>query len=81
MFFILQTENPFVISIYLFNKKYTIQSIKMLINCFTRLPGVGYKTAERYAYRIIETDKAFVLEFCDALKCVKESVRLCEVCG
>lgn len=58
-----------------------LDCINALINCFTRLPGVGYKTAERYAYKIVEADKSFAREFCDALLCVKENVKFCEVCG
>ena len=58
-----------------------LDCINALINCFTRLPGVGYKTAERYAYKIVEADKAFVDEFCAALTCVKDRVQFCEVCG
>ena len=58
-----------------------LDCINALINCFTRLPGVGYKTAERYAYKIVEADKAFVDEFCAALTCVKSSVQFCETCG
>lgn len=58
-----------------------LDCVNALINCFTRLPGVGYKTAERYAYRIIEADRTFVNDFCTALKNVKENVTLCEVCG
>ena len=58
-----------------------LDCINALINCFTRLPGVGYKTAERYAYKIVEADKSFVDQFCEALLCVKDSVRFCETCG
>jgi len=58
-----------------------LDCINRLINCFTRLPGVGYKTAERYAYRIIDADPDFVEEFCASLCCVKESVKFCGVCG
>ena len=58
-----------------------LDCINALINCFTRLPGVGYKTAERYAYKIVESDPASVDEFCNALKCVKANVKLCKTCG
>jgi len=58
-----------------------LDCINALINCFTRLPGVGYKTAERYAYKIVETDLSVVDDFCRALKCVKENVKLCKTCG
>ena len=58
-----------------------LDCINALINCFTRLPGVGYKTAERYAYKIVETDAAEVEDFCRALKCVKANVKFCRTCG
>ena len=58
-----------------------LDCINRLINCFTTLPGVGYKTAERYAYKIIESDKAFITEFLNAVKDVKESVKFCITCG
>jgi len=58
-----------------------LDCINTLINCFTRLPGVGYKTAERYAYKIVETDTQTVEDFCRALKCVKDNVKFCKTCG
>jgi len=58
-----------------------LDCINALINCFTRLPGVGYKTAERYAYKIVETDMSCVDDFCKALKAVKANVKLCKTCG
>jgi len=58
-----------------------LDSINVLINYFTKLPGVGYKTAERYAYRIIEADQVWVDSFIESIKNVKERVRLCVVCG
>ena len=67
--------------IFRFQGMKNLNCINRLINCFTRLPGVGYKTAERYAYKIVETDNALVQEFCEALICVKQSVRFCKTCG
>ena len=58
-----------------------LSCINRLINCFTSLPGVGYKTAERYAYSIIESDDEFVREFCNTLMDVKKSVKFCKTCG
>jgi len=58
-----------------------LECINRLINCFTRLPGVGYKTAERYAYKIIDADKSFADEFCNAIQCVKDNVKFCKTCG
>jgi recombination protein RecR len=55
--------------------------INNLINHFTKLPGVGYKTAERYAYRIVENDEKFAREFCHAIMEVKNNVKFCGTCG
>lgn len=45
------------------------------------LPGVGRKTALRYAYAVIDMTEQEVDAFCDSLREVKKSVRLCSVCG
>ena len=58
-----------------------LDCINRLINCFTRLPGVGYKTAERYAYKIVDADSAYIDEFCATMREVKESVKFCVTCG
>ncbi len=57
------------------------KSIERLIEQFRTLPGVGYKTAQRYAYSIIEGSKTRADAFVDAIKEVKENVGFCEVCG
>ncbi|MCL2756313.1 MAG: recombination mediator RecR [Firmicutes bacterium] len=58
-----------------------IDCIATLINHFTKLQGVGYKTAERFAYQIIESDMDFVKSFSNAMICAKENVKLCRTCG
>lgn len=58
-----------------------IKSIATLAGCFSALPGVGKKTALRYSYAVIDMTDAQVDAFCAALKEVKNSVKLCSVCG
>ncbi|MBQ4270152.1 MAG: recombination protein RecR [Clostridia bacterium] len=58
-----------------------IEPIGKLINEFSKLPGVGKKTAQRYAYKIIDMDDEEVGEFIDAIVGVKRKVRYCRVCG
>lgn len=58
-----------------------LDCILRLSNKFARLPGVGAKTAQRYAYSVIDMKPEEVEEFCAALRDVKEQVRYCEVCG
>lgn len=58
-----------------------IESIARLTNEFSKLPGVGKKTAARYAYYIINSKIEDVMNFAEALKEVKEKVKFCEICG
>ena len=57
------------------------EPIERLIEYFRTLPGVGYKTAQRYAYSIIEGDKERAENFSDAILQVKEKIRFCKECG
>ncbi|MBR2971069.1 MAG: recombination protein RecR [Clostridia bacterium] len=56
-------------------------SIIKLINKFSSLPGVGLKTAQRFAYSVIDMTEAEVTDFCDALLSVKKNVKFCAECG
>ena len=58
-----------------------LDCILRLANKFARLPGVGAKTAQRYAYSVIDMSEGEVDEFCAALRDVKAQVRYCSVCG
>lgn len=55
--------------------------MERLVNAFTYLPGVGKKTAERYAYSVISLNKEDVEFFSQALVDVKNNVKYCTVCG
>lgn len=58
-----------------------IEPIGKLINEFSKLPGVGKKTAQRYAYRVISMTDEEVNAFAAALVGVKKRVRFCKICG
>ncbi|MBQ8319258.1 MAG: recombination protein RecR [Clostridia bacterium] len=58
-----------------------IEPIGKLINEFSKLPGVGKKTAQRYAYKIIDMPESEARAFADAIIGVKRKVRYCSVCG
>lgn len=58
-----------------------IEPIARLINEFSKLPSVGRKTAERYAYHIIRASDESVQNFVDSILNVKSKVKFCEVCG
>lgn len=58
-----------------------IDSVDRLINSFSKLPSVGQKTAERYAYAVISMQKSDVEEFVKNLIEVKNNIKFCKVCG
>ena len=58
-----------------------IEPIGRLINKLTKLPGVGAKTAQRYAYSIIDMSDSEVEELANAILSAKREVRYCEICG
>ena len=55
--------------------------IERLIEQFRTLPGVGYKTAQRYAFSIIEGKKERADNFAEAIKDAKAKIGFCKVCG
>lgn len=56
-------------------------SIQKLIESFRSLPGVGEKTAERYALSVSEMDPVKVEQFAAALNDVKTKLKRCTICG
>ena len=58
-----------------------IEPIGKLVNEFSKLPGVGKKTAQRYAYKVIDMSEADARAFADAIIGVKRKVRYCKICG
>ena len=58
-----------------------IEPIGRLINEFSKLPGVGKKTAQRFAYRIIDMPEEEARAFADAILSAKRKVHYCKICG
>ena len=58
-----------------------IDSMERLINEFSKLPSVGKKTAQRYAYHLLTMSESEVRDFADAMITAKESVHYCKVCA
>ena len=58
-----------------------IEPIGKLVNEFSKLPGVGKKTAQRYAYKIIDMPESEARAFADAILGVKRKVKYCKICG
>ena len=58
-----------------------IEPIARLIGAFQKLPGVGQKTAQRYALKVINMSESEVKDFADSLLYAKNNVKYCSVCG
>lgn len=54
--------------------------IDNLSDQFARLPGVGRKSARRLAYFIVRSDDSYVDSFIEAMRSVKDNLKLCKVC-
>lgn len=61
--------------------KVYIEPIGKLINEFSKLPGVGAKTAQRFAYKVINMSQEEAKSFADAILNAKTKVKYCTVCG
>lgn len=59
---------------------YNIVPLNELINQFSKLPGIGKKTAARLAYSIIEQPLESAKQFADALTNAKEKIHFCNIC-
>ena len=57
-----------------------ITPIKRLIEEFRKLPGVGAKTAVRYAFAVLALEDSETERFADAIIGAKRDIRVCPVC-
>jgi len=58
-----------------------LKSITKLIESFSRLPGVGHRSAEKMAYSVLEMLDEDVEMFSDALRELKVNIHRCPICG
>ncbi len=54
--------------------------IKRLVQCLSRLPGIGEKTATRLAFHLVRASDVEARELAGALHEVVDTIRLCSVC-
>mgnify|MGYP002514527269 CR=1 FL=1 len=59
--------------------KVYIEPIGRLINEFSKLPGVGAKTAQRFAYKVVNMSEEEAKVFADAIINVKDNVKYCKI--
>ncbi|MGH2838594.1 MAG: recombination mediator RecR, partial [Thermoleophilaceae bacterium] len=54
--------------------------VNRLVTELSRLPGIGQRTAQRLAFHLLRVPPEDALPLADAIREVKETVGLCEVC-
>ena len=57
------------------------KSFTDLVNNLTMLPGVGQKTAERYAYSIYDKEIEDIENLSESLISFKKNIKNCNICG
>ncbi len=57
------------------------RSLQELIDYFKLLPGVGAKTAERYAFSMLDLDENKLKEFSNILANINQNISTCPNCG
>lgn len=56
------------------------KSLQKLIDSFAKLPGVGQKTAQRFAYFLLRSHRSVSHELAESLTRLKDEIRLCSEC-
>ncbi len=57
-----------------------VTPLESLIKALKKFPGVGEKTATRYAFHILNADRAEIEELVRVINLVKDSLKLCSRC-
>lgn len=57
------------------------KTIKDLIECFKKLPGIGEKTAERLALSVLEMEDEHIKLFSSTLENIKQKITRCKICN
>ena len=57
------------------------EPIAKLIDSYTKLPGIGSKTATRLAFFTLDMDEKDVENFAKALVSAKKDLHFCSICG
>ena len=62
------------------NEQYPSKHLERALNEFTKLPGIGRRTALRLVLHLLKQDEAYVNSFAESLIAVKEKIHYCDIC-
>ncbi len=57
------------------------ESLIDLIEDLRKLPGVGRKTATRYAYWLVSQEQTYLTTLGKKIHAIKKAVKICRICG
>lgn len=58
-----------------------MNALNDVIDSFSRLPGVGKKSASRIAYFLLKSDQSFCERFAHDVRILHEKIHSCKICG
>ena len=58
-----------------------MNAIDQLADCFSRLPGIGKKSALRLVNFVLKADPLYVKNFATQLATLQEKIKPCSICG
>lgn len=57
------------------------KKFEALVDSLRKLPGVGNKTAVRYAFEVLDWNEEELESFITSFQEIKDGIRICEICG
>jgi recombination protein RecR len=58
-----------------------VKAIDELVSLFSRLPGIGRKSAARIAFHLLKVDNSYAEALASTISGLRSRVRLCSLCG
>lgn len=58
-----------------------MNALDELAESFSRLPGIGKKSAMRIAYHLLKSDSVFLNQFANELATLQQRIKQCSICG
>jgi recombination protein RecR len=58
-----------------------MNTLDFLVESFSRLPGIGKKSAARIAAHLLKADQSYLQSFAHQILTLQEKIRPCSVCG
>ncbi len=58
-----------------------MNALDEIVDSFSRLPGIGKKSALRIANHLLKADKIFMQQFANQISTLQEKIHPCSICG